>query len=78
MSVSALVFLYCFFRMTFVVTSFAKAHKIAIIIRKLRILIRVFDVMHCDRRRCFTVSPTHLALIPISSEYLCTLALPLS
>lgn len=78
MSISALVFLHCFFRMTFVVTSFAKAHQIVIIIRKFWIFIRVLDVMHCDRRRCFTVSPAHLALIPISSEYLCTLALPLS
>lgn len=78
MSVSALVFLHCFFRMTFVVTSFAKAHQIVVIIRKLWIFIRVLDVMHCDSRCRFAVSPTHLALIPISSEYLCTLTLPLS
>ena len=62
--------------MAFVVTGFAKAHQIVIIIRKFWIFIRVLDVMHCDRRRCFAVSPTHLALIPVAPEYLLALALP--
>lgn len=50
--------------------SSTQANKIAISIGKLRIFVRLFDVMHHYSRNIFPVSLTPLALIPIPPFYL--------
>ena len=65
-----------FFRMCFIVACRAQADEIAVYIRKLRIFVGVFDVMHYCGRRVLPVPFAALAGISVAAQDMGFFSLP--
>lgn len=69
-------FIFCFFRMRFVVTRSAQADKIIINKRKLRKLVSMFDVMHDHSFSAFAIPLAPLASVSVAPFDLLGLSFP--